>query len=82
MKSSNACMIFRVRKVRQMFGDPFFKGRDKILLSREALKFGVFFLKIALKFAKIWMIVEKFSEKLENFQENFRFSLFRLNIIF
>ena len=40
---------FSVEWVRQMFGGSFFEGRDKILLSGEALKFGGIFQKFALK---------------------------------
>ena len=41
---------------------PFYEGRDKICIVREALKFGVIFQKIAFELLKY-----------ENFGENFRF---------
>ena len=53
-----------------MFGGPIFRGWNEILLLGKALKFGVIFLKYALKFIKNWKILRKF-EKNAKFSENF-----------
>ena len=49
-----------------MFGVRFFEGRNEILLLDKAPKFGVIFQKYALKFIKIWKIIEKIRDKIEN----------------
>ena len=52
---------FSVEKVRQIFGGPFFEGRDKILVLGEALKFGEIFKKFALKLLKYEKLWRNFS---------------------
>ena len=51
---SNACWIFGLRGVCQMFGGgPIFRGCNETLLLGKALKFGVIFQKYALKLIRI-----------------------------
>ena len=64
---SNACRIFRLRVSVKCLGGPIFEGRVKILLVGEALKFGVFPPKMALKLLKICKIMEKTFRKMQNF---------------
>ena len=54
-----------------VFGGPIFRGWNEILLLGKALKFGVIFQKYALKLIKIWKIIEKIREKVQNWLENF-----------
>ena len=49
--SSNAGMIFWLRRVHQMLGGQFLWGQDIFLLG-EALKFGLIFQKFSLKLLK------------------------------
>ena len=84
---SNLCKNFRLKDlakavmneglsvewVRPMFGGPFFEGREKILVSGEALKFGAIFQKFALKLLNICKFKEKISENANFPKENFMF---------
>ena len=54
-----------------MFGGPIFRGWNEILLLGKALKFGVIFLKYALKLIKNWKNIEKIREKMQIIPENF-----------
>ena len=56
-----------------MFWDPFFEGRDKILLLGEALKFAVIFQKFAFKLLKYEHYGKHF-RKIANFLKNFIFA--------
>ena len=53
---------FSVEGVRQMFGGPFFKGLDKILLLAKPRKLGNFSKK-CIEIIKIKKIIEKVPEK-------------------
>ena len=68
---SNVCRIFRFSRVRQMYGGPIFRGWNEILLLGKALKFGVIFQTYGWKLIKIWKIIEKIREKMQNFRKVF-----------
>ena len=51
----------------------FFMGGNEILLIDKTLKFRVIFQKYALKLIKIFKIIEKIREKMQNFANYFNF---------
>ena len=69
--SSNACSIFRLRGVRQMFGGQIFLEWKEILLLGKALKFGVILQKYSLNLIEIWKSIGKIWEKMQNFRKIF-----------
>ena len=56
--------------VHQMFWGPIFDGRNEILLLGKALKFKIFFQKLALKLIKSWTYFEN-SRKMQSFVKSF-----------